>query len=203
MWYDSLMNRAIIIHGYHGKPGTNWKPWLRNELVAQGWQVDVPAMPNTDYPVADEWQAKLAETVGEPDANVYLVGHSLGCITILRYLETLGEGRKIGGAVFVAGFTGKFAKYTEGDHDSFFDHELDWATIRRRCGVFVAIHSDDDPNVEYAQLDLFRNCMGAKTVSVHGMGHFGSPDGVFEVPVVRDEMVGLSGCSQSVAPPAL
>lgn len=191
------MNRAIIIHGYHGRPETNWKPWLRDELVARGWRVEIPAMPNTDYPVADEWQAALAETVGEPGANVYLVGHSLGCVTILRYLETLGENQKIGGAVFVAGFTGTFEKYIEGNHDTFFDHELNWDVIRQRCDAFVAIHSDDDPNVEFAQLDLFRRFVGAKIVPVHGMGHFGSPDGVFEVPVVRDEVVRLGSLGKS------
>lgn len=186
------MNRAIIIHGYHGKPETNWKPWLRDELAARGWDVEIPAMPNTDYPVADEWQATLARVVGEPNENVYLVGHSLGCITILRYLEALGEGRNIGGAVFVAGFSGRFEKYTAGNHDTFFDHELDWAAIRRRCKAFVAIHSVDDPGVEFAQLDLFKQHLGTKTVAVRGMGHFGSPDGVFEAVVVRDELLELT-----------
>lgn len=26
------MKRAIIVHGFKGKPDTNWKPWLKRQL---------------------------------------------------------------------------------------------------------------------------------------------------------------------------
>lgn len=182
-------NHAIIIHGYKGKPGTNWKPWLKAELKSKGWTVDVPEMPNTEHPIASEWAAKLAETVGEPNTNTYLVGHSLGSITILRYLETLPEDQKVGGVVLIAGFGERFERYNNGSHDSFFDHELDWQAICKHCDNFVAIHSEDDPLVEPAQLKLFENKLGAKAILVQDMGHFGSAERVFEVPLIRDELL--------------
>ena len=83
------MKRVIIIHGYRGKPETNWKPWLKSELESNGFAVEVPAMPNTDRPTVSEWINKITEVVGEPSLNTYLIGHSLGCIAILRYLESL------------------------------------------------------------------------------------------------------------------
>ena len=186
-----MSKHVVIVHGYKGKPETNWKPWLRHELEAKGMEVDVPEMPNTDHPLADEWVAKLAEIVVSPTEDTYFVGHSLGCITILRYLETLGKNQKIGGAILVAGFGERFPKYQAGSHDTFFDHVLDWSHIRDRCNNFVAIHSEDDPGVNAEQLDLFEDKLGAKILREHGFGHFGSADGVFEIPLVRDKLLAM------------
>lgn len=185
------MKHATIIHGYKGKPDTNWKPWLKAELEAEGWKVAVPKMPDPEHPIASAWTAKLAETVGEPSTDTYLIGHSLGSITILRYLETLPENQTVGGVILIAGFGERFKRYNNGSHDSFFDHELNWQRIREHCGNFVAIHSEDDPLVEPTQLKLFESKLGARTILMQDMGHFGSADGVFEVPVVRDELVAM------------
>lgn len=181
------MKRVVIVHGFKGRPETNWKPWLKNELEQAGVTVSVPEMPNTENPIANDWVRKLSEVVGEADSETYFVGHSLGCITILRYLEFIPKDVKIGGCVFVAGFTGRFEKYW-GGHDSFFDYELDWAKIKSHCDNFIAIQSSDDENVEVNQLTNFERKLGATAVRVEGMGHFGSADGVFEVPLVFDQL---------------
>jgi predicted alpha/beta hydrolase family esterase len=185
--YDKRMARVIIVHGFKGKPDTNWKPWLKNELEKVGISAEIPEMPNTDNPNADEWVRKLSDTIGQPDQQTYLVGHSLGCITILRYLEELDKGQKIGGCVFVAGFTGRFHGYA-GGHDSFFDHDLDWKAIKDHCYQLVAIHSENDGSVASEQLKLFKEKLDAETILVNGMGHFGSADNVYEVPLVLSEL---------------
>jgi predicted alpha/beta hydrolase family esterase len=185
------MKRVIIVHGYKARPETNWKPWLKKKLEENNFQVEVPAMPNTEHPEASEWAAKLTETVGRPTNDTFLVGHSLGCITILRYLESLGDDQQVGGCVLVAGFGERFEKY-QGGHDSFFDHELDWQKIKQHCSRFVAIHSDDDPGVGPEQLELFKQKLNAKATLMHGMGHFASADNVFEVPVILEELLSLS-----------
>jgi predicted alpha/beta hydrolase family esterase len=84
------MKRAIIVHGFKGKPGTNWKPWLKRELEDKGFRVNVPEMPHTQTPQLKEWVDKLTETISLYESDdIFLIGHSLGCITILKYLETL------------------------------------------------------------------------------------------------------------------
>ncbi len=80
------MKRVIIIHGWEGKPESNWFPWLRNELEKRGVKVEVPEMPDTDHPKESEWVPHLANIIDTPDEHTVLVGHSLGGITILRYL---------------------------------------------------------------------------------------------------------------------
>lgn len=185
------MKHAVIIHGWKSNPESNWKPWLATELKAAGFRVDIPVMPDPQHPNADDWVATLAETVGRSTDDTYLIGHSLGCMTILRYLEGLNANEKIRAALFVAGFGMKFQTYHD-QHDSFFDHELDWAAIRSHCDAFVAIHSDNDPSIKLDQMALFKRELGAKAIVVPGMGHFGSADKTYELPIVRDELFLLS-----------
>lgn len=149
-------------------------------------------MPNTDHPEESEWVAELRSTIGETGGDdIYLIGHSLGCITILKYLETLRDDQKIKACVFVAGFTRRFRGYS-GGHESFFTKALDMEHIKTRVDTIIAIQSEDDSNVGFEELKEFEDKLGARTIAVTGMGHFGSADGVFEVPLVRDILVELN-----------
>lgn len=96
------MKRIIIVHGWAGSPDDNWLPWLKLELEKLGYSVIAPVMPDSYHPIIENWVNKLAEVVGVPDAETYLIGHSIGCQTIMRYLETVNT--PIGGALFVAGW---------------------------------------------------------------------------------------------------
>lgn len=87
-----------------GYPNENWFPWLKKELEKSNFEVFVPQLPESGNPRIQNWVPKLAESVGVPDEQTYFVGHSLGCQTITRYLESLPKNIKVGGAVFVAGF---------------------------------------------------------------------------------------------------
>lgn len=99
-----MHKRVFIIHGWDGYPEEGWFPWLKKELEAKSFTVFVPQLPKPDEPRIDNWVPELRKVVGNPDEQTYFVGHSMGCQTIARYLETLPEGVKVGGAVFVAGF---------------------------------------------------------------------------------------------------
>lgn len=96
------MKRVFIIHRWGGNPDKEWMPWLKTKLKNIGYEVYVPAMPNTDTPEINAWVSHLAQVVGIPDKDTYFIGHSIGCQTILRYLETIETA--VGGAVFVAGW---------------------------------------------------------------------------------------------------
>src|SRR3989344_2952524 len=97
-----MNKRVFVIHGWGGGPEEGWFPLLKNELQGHGLEVIVPAMPNTDNPKIEEWVSSLAKMVGQPDENTFFVGHSIGCQAILRYIESINK--KVGGAVFVAGW---------------------------------------------------------------------------------------------------
>lgn len=189
-----MKKRVFLIHGWGGTPEEGWRPWLRDELASRGFQVSVPAMPDTDHPRMDAWLAKLQETVGTPDEQCFFVGHSLGVITILRYFEVLEKRHKVGGAVLVAGFTDLSINVTEEDTSelaSFFQTPLDFEKVKSHCQTFVAIHSDNDPYVSLSYGDILRDKLSAQLIVKHNMRHFSGSDGITELPIALESILRL------------
>ena len=150
-------------------------------------------MPETNAPKLSLWLPKLQEVVGTPDEELYLVGHSAGCITILRYLEQLPENKKIGGVVLVAGFTDDLG-YEE--LKNFFETPIDFEKIKTKANHFVAIHSDNDPYVPLKFGDILQEKLGAELIVKHDMGHFSGPvdrtDSITSLPEVTDAVLKMA-----------
>src|SRR3990167_2910856 len=111
------MKRVIIVHGWDGYPEEGCFPWLKKEFEKENFQVLIPAMPDPINPKIETWVPYLRDHVLVPDEETYLIGHSIGAQTILRYLESLPENAKIGGAVFIAGWINLTDEAYEDDND--------------------------------------------------------------------------------------
>lgn len=181
--------RLIIVHGWKGSPEGGWLPWLKAEMEKADWQVQVPAMPNAAEPKLVEWLPFLKQIAGQVDGNTFMIGHSLGCITILRFLESLAKEEQIGGAILVAGFDNPL-KYKE--LRNFFQEPINWRQIKTKCKRFVSIHSDDDPYVPIENSIKFKEYLAAKAIRVSGFRHFSGDDGIFSLPIVRQELLKIS-----------
>lgn len=129
----------------------------------------MPAFPDTDTPELSKWLPHLQFVVGTPDSELVLIGHSVGCITIMRYLESLPAGTQIAGVVFVAGFTDDLGF---DQLKNFFTTPIDFEKIKGAAKKFTAIHSDDDPFVPLRHGDILREKLGAQLVVKHAMKHF-------------------------------
>ena len=188
-----MKKRVFIVHGWEGYPEEGWRPWLRENLEKASFSVFNPAMPNAENPTMKAWVKHLTKTVKTPDKNCYLIGHSLGCITILRYLETLRNNEKIGGVILVAGFAKDltFPGY-KGELSSFFKKTIAWEKIKTHCKKFVAIHSDNDPYVSLKNAEIFREELGAKITIEHNMKHFSGDDGITKLPIVLKSILEIS-----------
>jgi predicted alpha/beta hydrolase family esterase len=166
------MKRVVIVHCWEGYPNYCWYPQTKKELEKEGFEVEIPEMPETVYPKLSGWLPKLGKTIKEPDENLFLVGHSLGCITIMRYLESLNGNKKVGGVVFVAGFTDDLG-YKE--LTNFFVDPIDLKAIKKRAKHFYAINSDDDPFVSLKYGEELKEKLGAKLIIRKNMKHFSGP----------------------------
>ena len=129
------------------------------------------------------------------DEDTYLVGHSMGCQCILRYLDDLPEGTKIGGAIFVAGFVN--LKNLETPEEKklakpWLETPIDWDKIVSHTKKFFALFSDNDPWVPVSDADIFKDKLGAKTLVVHDKGHINEESDVLELPVVLEELLKMS-----------
>jgi uncharacterized protein len=182
------MKKAILIHGWDGYPEEGWRPWLKDELEKKGFEVIVPSMPDSAKPKMSKWLGHLEGIVDNPDENLYFVGHSLGCITILRYLESLAVGKKIGGVVLVAGFSSNLGF---DELDTFFVNKINWSKIKSNCEKFIAIHSDNDPFVSLHYADFFKDELGAQVIIEHNMKHFSGSDNINTLPSALESILKL------------
>ena len=189
--------RAFIIHGWDGYPEEGWLPWLKKELEARGFTAVTPAMPNPRKPVISAWVSFLREQIGTPDAETFLVGHSIGAQAVLRYLETLNTDERIGGAVFVAGWVTLTpdAYEQEGDEETakpWLETPIDWEKAKSHTANFTAIFSDNDPFVPVADAGVFREKLGAEVITEKGKGHFSGSDGVTELPSALEAILNFT-----------
>ncbi len=183
------MNRVFVIHGWEGRPDGHWFPWLALELRARGWEVNAPQMPRAAEPKVKEWLEFLRKYVGKPSRHTYFVGHSLGCITIARYLVALPAKAKVGGCVFVAGFSGRI---TEPEIAEFYSLLFDAEKAKARCEKFVMVFSDNDPFVPLEKSLEMAQQLGAKTILQRNKGHFCAQDGVTALPSVLTALLKMS-----------
>lgn len=177
-----MKKRVILIHGWGGKPGDHWKTWFRLELEKRGIEVVEPQMPNPNEPKPEEWISYLKELVGTPNENACLVGHSLGCPTIIKYLSTLNKNEIISGAVLVAGlhnFGKLFPEIAE-----FNLSELEIKNAKNHVRHIVSIFSDNDPDAPIDHGYEFQRLLNSELVVENSKGHFCGEDGVFELPSV-------------------
>lgn len=98
-------SKAVLAHCWTGQPQSGWYSSWQSTLAAHGVRTAIPALPQTDTPDASEWLDAFAAAVDEADEKTVLVGHSLGCATVLAYLETLPVDLCLGGVVLVAPFS--------------------------------------------------------------------------------------------------
>ena len=184
------MRRIILVHGWDGYPEEGWFPKFKKEMEEQGFVVTIPDMDPADAPQQTKWVPQLAGVVGAPDEDTYLVGHSAGCITILRYLEGLLTGQKVGGVLLVAGFTDNLGFE---ELKNYFTTSIDWDRIIGHADAFIAIHSDNDKYVPLSHADTFKRFLGAIVIILKGRGHFAGSDGTTELPEARDAVLKLAG----------
>lgn len=189
-----MKKRAIIVHCWDGTPEMAWYPWLKRELEARGFEVHVPAMPETETPKIGPWIQTLRTVVGELDEATFLIGHSIGCQTILRYLESLEGEQKVGGAVLVAGFYTLQGLDEEGEAiiRPWLETPIDAAKIRSHVDHIEAIFSDNDPWVPVENEQFFKNRLDAKTQMLHARGHFSHSNDTTELPEALEAVLKLT-----------
>lgn len=194
----STQKRVFIVHGWGGYPEEGIFPHLKKELESRGFSVSAPFMPEPLNPKIETWVNFLDKQIRTPDENTFLFGHSIGAPAILRYLESLPEEMKIGGAVFLAGWVHltNEAYEAEGDEEiakSWLETPIDWNKIKTHSNKFVAIFSDDDPFVPLSDSEIFKNNLDAKIVIEHNKGHFSGSDGINELSSALNAILEMAG----------
>lgn len=182
------MKQAIIVHRWDGSPSGDWYPWLSKELEEIGYAVIVPEMPNPSCPKIDEWVEaleKIIEDVKHDDEEIVLIGHSIGCQTIMRYLAK-EESIRIDQAVFVAGWFNLENLEDESVKEiarPWIETGIDFKAIREKIGKLSVFLSSNEPyGYVKENARMFREQLGAEIILLEERGHFTEDDGCLTLP---------------------
>ncbi len=178
--------RVVIVHGWFGNPKENWKPWLKSQLKRQGFKVIVPQMPEPHAPKISKWVSKLKKVAGKSDMNTYFVGHSIGCQTIMRYLEILNPESKIGGVVYVAPFLISMTNLPEKKmvaiEKPWINKPINFKKVSNH-GPSIAIFSDNDYYIPKENIGLLKRKLKSAIIIEHKKGHFSTKDKTKKIPI--------------------
>lgn len=176
------IDRVLVVPRWAGSPTSDYYPWLTAALrdrLGGGLDVRALAMPEPGTPRVDTWPAALLEQAGSDRAalaRTLLVGHSVGCQTVLRALAAMEEGTTVGGALLVA---------------AWFRVDRPWETIlpwmqidydvaraRARTPWLDVLLSDNDPfTADFEEAAAwFRDRAAADVTVVQGAKHFNAAE---------------------------
>lgn len=186
------MRKIYLVHCWDGTSDDGWYPWIAEKLNNNDTNVIKFDMPNTASPTIEEWVKTLDIKVDKLNEETYFIGHSIGCQTIMRYLETK-EVTKIGGILFVAPWLDLLPKAIE-DEESYniaqhwINTPIDFEKIKQFTNNIKCIFSNNDYFVSLEQEKEFKNKLNAETIMVNNKGHISQDDNIYEL----DEILNLS-----------
>lgn len=183
---SQIRKHVYVIHGYNATPKSHWFPWIKDRLSERGATVDILELPNSQSPNLTEWTEHLSQHASELDGGTYFIAHSLGCVSLLRYLEQAELKEKIGGFLLVSGFSKSLPELRF--LDEFTRAPLDYGSIVDAARYRMVLASKDDPIVPFSYSKELSERILADFYPVDGCGHFLGIEGFTTLPIVYDLM---------------
>ena len=72
------MKTAYIFHDAFSDPFSDWYPWMKTTLEAQGYVVVVPQFPTPAGQSYESWKAAMKNYLDKFDEQTLLIGHGSG-----------------------------------------------------------------------------------------------------------------------------
>lgn len=163
------MKNALILHGTSGTPESFWQPSIKQFLESIGYQVQVPQLPDTDYPDLEKWLPVALDF--DFNEESILIGHSAGGPLVLSVLERISV--QVHKAVLVAGYARPKGEKKEAE--KILQTTYDWNRIRSHVKDIVYLNSDNDPwGCDVAEGMYMFQRLGGTLVLRSDEGHMGS-----------------------------
>lgn len=130
-------NKVLIIHGWQADSRSNWFPEAKKFFESKGFEVFMPDCPGNYYPKLDDWLEIIKNY--RPDGSWILIGHSLGGVAVLRYLENASQA--VAQTILMATPIEPM-QFTS--LENFFNDEFDFTKIQQNGGKINLIYEKDD-----------------------------------------------------------
>ena len=174
--------KAVLLHGTDGSPKSNWLPWLKGELVARGYEVWVPELPNNHTPNRHTYNDFLFSSDWDFTNNL-VIGHSSGAVSVLNLLADK-RCPHIKTGVLVGAWS--HMEETDLDKEQFKDlfppDGFDFATIKQKTDNLLFLHGDNDPFCPLDQAQELAEQTGSDIIVISNGGHLNGSAGFTELP---------------------
>ena len=148
--------------------GNKHKPLGSGKLIASlqeqlgsDYHVLAPDMPDPDHPRYLAWRNQIAQELDKLDADVLLIGHSLGGSMLLKYLAEGPYQKPIAGMFLVA-----VPDFGKQDWEREYAVPDDFASHLPPIRHLFLYHSRSDEEVPFASLGRYREHLPQATVRV-------------------------------------
>jgi uncharacterized protein len=164
-----LKSREVTLDRMRRK---GWKDKLQ-EMLGEDYDVLHPLMPNSQNARYAEWKIWLEKIILLLDEPMILIGHSLGGITLAKYLSENDCPKKIRASFLVAPPYNTETRHPRAD----FNISLDLQKFSRQGGKIFLYHSRDDEVVPFPNFEAYKSRLPkAETRTFEDRGHFNSDE---------------------------
>ncbi len=180
---ETKNKKILILHGWDASPEDHWFSKAKELFEKQGWVTFIPQLPGNYFPKKDDW-LKVIEDL-QVDENWVLIGHSLGGVAILKYLEIAKK--PITQAILIAT---PFEEMEFTPIQNFFENDFDWKMIKNNCPRFDIVNETDDSVVDLEDGKKFEKALSGKLHILPGYSHFHSIDLGFLEKLIKGRLSG-------------
>lgn len=154
-------------------PDSNWFPWLKKKLEANGYEVWVPHLPNNHTPDREAYNDFLLGGGWDFTDNI-IVGHSSGAVSVLNLLmDERCPKVKLGVMVSAWGHDTPTGMDDEQFLKLFPESGFDFELIKQKADKLVFLHSRDDPYCPLEQAEYLASNLDASLTVLTSGGHLG------------------------------
>lgn len=177
-------NNIFIIHGYTAAADSNWFPYLKKKLENDYVEVKILSMPNSQNPKLTEWINYMENKITDFNEKSIFIGHSLGCVTILNFLNK-NVSKKIGGLFLISGF---IEKTPIPELLEFVKPKLNYNELIKITDKRIVISAKDDDIINYEYSQTLAEKLDSKFILLEKGKHFIDRDDFTEFPLLVKEI---------------
>jgi len=169
--------RVVILHGRSASPDMHFYPWLKQAMLAQGFEVLSPHIEDSVHSSAPNWNETLTKIKSQFTSETTVVAHSMAALAFCRFLQDNSD-IHIKAFHSVAGVFNDFLRPFQPpeltEQIRTFDPEhINHASIHKQIDHIHLHHSTDDSRVVFASATKYLEAFGVgKLHSYENRDHF-------------------------------
>lgn len=181
---NNSIKTIVVAHALEQSPEGLWYPWIKEIAATKGLTATIPQLPNPQHPELKSWEETIGTAANISPKNTILIGHSLGCTTLLHFLNNYNKKEKFPLLLLVAPtiFDVGYESLRE-----FFSEPFQLSSLQNKVDKIIVIVTPTDPVLKPDPLQhglKLVNEADAKLLVIKKGNHFWNGDDLSELKMV-------------------